>query len=240
VQLVVTATRVEQAALLRLLPPEPGPDPQGEAAERADDGARPAHHPPVQSRRGLLVAIGGVGIAAAAACAAALAAQRSVSAVWSIGVAGGVGLPVGALAVAQTVTLADGGVEQADGSVRSLQASGWGTTSAAVPRPALEKVTARLPTACLAHALTVGTVSGTSERAAAVRARSPGPGPCVEDMEAWGVFVAAHAAGLPFFAVKAVSNPVGPRDEAAWNLPLALNALAAASAALFTDPPDWT
>jgi futalosine hydrolase len=45
------------------------------------------------------------------------------------------------------------------------------------------------------------------------------------------VACAAGLAGVPFAELRAVSNPVGPRDRAAWRLREAFSALAEAAAA---------
>jgi futalosine hydrolase len=101
------------------------------------------------------------------------------------------------------------------------------------------RVTSRLPGSYLAHVLTVATVTGTAERAARVLARAHTPGPAVEDMEAWGVH-AGTPPHIPFLAVKAVSNPIGPRDRTTWDLDGALDALSRSCFALFANPIDWS
>jgi futalosine hydrolase len=58
------------------------------------------------------------------------------------------------------------------------------------------------------------------------------PDAVAEGMEGFGVAVAAAAAGIPFAELRTISNPIGPRDRAAWRIPDALAALAAAGAAL--------
>ncbi|NEA97310.1 futalosine hydrolase, partial [Actinospica acidiphila] len=71
--------------------------------------------------------------------------------------------------------------------------------------------------------LTVSTVTGTAARADALRARHPRA--LAEGMEGFGVAEAAAAQGVPVLEVRAVSNPVGPRDRAAWRIGDALHAL---------------
>ncbi|PPS69089.1 Futalosine hydrolase [Streptomyces sp. MH60] len=44
-------------------------------------------------------------------------------------------------------------------------------------------------------------------------------------MEGFGVAEAAAAHGVPVLELRAVSNPVGPRDRAAWRIGEALAAL---------------
>jgi futalosine hydrolase len=51
-------------------------------------------------------------------------------------------------------------------------------------------------------------------------------------MEGYGAAVAARSCGLPALEIRAVSNPVGPRDRAAWRIKEALDALTAASKVL--------
>jgi futalosine hydrolase len=71
--------------------------------------------------------------------------------------------------------------------------------------------------------LTVSTVTGTAARAAALRDRHPTA--LAEAMEGFGVAEAAAAHGVPVLEIRAISNPVGPRDRAAWRIPDALAAL---------------
>jgi futalosine hydrolase len=53
-----------------------------------------------------------------------------------------------------------------------------------------------------------------------------------EAMEGFGVATATARVGLPFAEIRAISNPVGPRDRAGWRIPEALAALERAAAAL--------
>lgn len=222
-QLVVTATRRESDAVLaRLGAPEP---------------RRLGPHD-VRCASGVTIAVAGVGIAEAAATTASLLAQEQFDAVFSIGVAGGHAIPLGAIAVADALSSPDTGVEQPDGTVRTLeQALGFGTTAAGLAADQVDKLAARLPGCHRAHLLTVSTVTGSAERAR--RLLTSITGAAVEDMEGWGVYVAATAAARPFFAVKAVSNRIGPRDRASWDLDGALEALSHSACQLFLDPPDW-
>ncbi|MGW4272390.1 futalosine hydrolase, partial [Streptomyces seoulensis] len=56
-----------------------------------------------------------------------------------------------------------------------------------------------------------------------LRARHPRA--LTEAMEGFGVAEAAAAHGVPVLELRAVSNPVGPRDRAAWRIGDALAAL---------------
>jgi futalosine hydrolase len=51
-------------------------------------------------------------------------------------------------------------------------------------------------------------------------------------MEGAGVLAAAQLAGVPFGEVRAISNAVGPRDRSTWQIPLALQSLGTAIAAV--------
>jgi futalosine hydrolase len=66
-------------------------------------------------------------------------------------------------------------------------------------------------------------VTGSAARAAELHARHPGA--LAEAMEGFGVAEAAVAHGTPVAEVRSVSNPVGPRDRAAWRIGDALAAL---------------
>ncbi|CAM5417079.1 futalosine hydrolase [Streptomyces griseorubiginosus] len=170
----------------------------------------------------------GVGPALAAAGTATALTRAALEGagyglVVSAGIAGGFlpGAPVGSLVVADEITAADLGAETAEGFV-PVTALGFGTVThrppAALVRDAVAATGGR-PGAVL----TVSTVTGTAERAAALRARHPTA--LAEAMEGFGVAEAAGAHGVPVLEIRAVSNPVGPRDRAAWRIGDALTAL---------------
>ncbi|MFG2194599.1 futalosine hydrolase [Streptomyces sp. NPDC048639] len=208
-------------------------------AVRADaSGAVPAaaHAPLRRMRRaGLLadVLAAGVGPAAAAGGAAtalttAALAGLPYDVVVSAGIGGGFApvAPLGSLVVADAIVAADLGSETPDGFV-PVDALGFGRTVHHPPAgpagraaKALERGGLR---ALLAPVLTVSTVTGSAERAAVLLARHPGAG--AEAMEGFGVAEAAAAHGVPVLEVRAVSNPVGPRDRDAWRIGEALAVL---------------
>ena len=78
--------------------------------------------------------------------------------------------------------------------------------------------------------LTVATVTGSAATAATLQARHPDA--VAEAMEGAGVAAAATLRGVSFGEIRAVSNTVGPRDRAAWDIPAALSALGEAIAAV--------
>ncbi len=178
----------------------------------------------------------GVGPAAAAAGTARLialaeAAGEPYRAVISAGIGGGFPgrVPVGGTVLATRSVAADLGAESPDGFL-TLDELGFGTTTMPVDPELLARLTSGLPHAVTGTVLTLGTVTGTAPTAAALLGRYPDA--VAEAMEGYGVAVAATAAGLPFAELRTISNPVGPRDRAAWRIDAALAALTDAAAAL--------
>ncbi|MFI6338322.1 futalosine hydrolase [Streptomyces sp. NPDC050535] len=159
----------------------------------------------------------------AAALTAAALADSPYDLVVSTGIAGGFQpeAPVGSLVVADEITVADLGAETADGFV-TVTELGFGVVSHRPP----ESLVRELAAAIGGHTgtiLTVSTVTGTGARATELRARHPRA--LAEAMEGFGVAEAATAHGVPVLELRAVSNPVGPRDRAAWRIGEALTAL---------------
>ncbi|WP_280921851.1 futalosine hydrolase [Streptomyces durhamensis] len=184
----------------------------------------------------------GVGPAlAAASTAAALTAAALDGAPYDLVVSAGIGggfapeAPVGSLVVADAITVADLGAETADGFVPVTEL-GFGTVTHRPPGPAVRAVS-EATGARTGTILTVSTVTGTASRAAALRGRHPGA--LAEGMEGFGVAEAAAAHGLPALEIRAVSNPVGPRDRAAWRIGDALTALTEAFGKLAPALESW-
>ncbi|MFD9002804.1 futalosine hydrolase [Streptomyces sp. NPDC059582] len=170
----------------------------------------------------------GVGPAlAAASTATALTAAALRGAPYALVVCAGIGggfqpaAPVGSLVVADEITAADLGAETADGFLPVTEL-GFGTVTHRPPETLVRALTAALG-ARSGAVLTVSTVTGTAERAAGLRARHPRA--LAEAMEGFGVAEAAAAHDTPVLEIRAVSNPVGPRDRAAWRIGDALAAL---------------
>lgn len=188
-------------------------------------------------RRGLRGADGftviavGAGPAAAAAGTAAALAAGSYGCVVSAGIGGGFPgkAAVGALVVASELIYADLGAETPEG-FRSADELGFGRVAYPADPGRAERLAAGLAAAGLpvstGPVLTVSTATGTAATAASLAARVPGA--AAEAMEGCGVAAAAAARNLPVLEIRAVSNPVGPRDRAAWRIGEALDALAAA------------
>jgi futalosine hydrolase len=164
----------------------------------------------------------GVGPAEAAAITSAQLAAGDFDLVLCAGIGGGFApLVPGDVAVAGRIVFADLGAQTADG-FESADDLGFGASAYDVgPRLALEL--ADRTGAHLGTILTVATVTGTAERAAALRDRFPDA--VAEGMEGAGVAAAAAAHGLPVAEIRAISNQVGPRERDRWQVPVALAAL---------------
>ncbi|MFI9171860.1 futalosine hydrolase [Streptomyces lincolnensis] len=214
--LVATAVPVERDAVARAFP--------GPFEEVRLPGAtlrRAAGHD-------LLAA--GVGPAlAAASTATALTVAALEGSPYGLVVSAGIGggfapqAPVGSLVVAEEITAADLGAETAEGFV-PVTGLGFGVVTHRPPESLVREVVSATG-ARPGIVLTVSTVTGTAARAAALRAAHPRA--LAEAMEGFGVAEAAAAHGVPVLELRAVSNPVGPRDRAAWRIPDALAALTA-------------
>ncbi|WP_406202118.1 futalosine hydrolase [Kitasatospora sp. NBC_01560] len=219
--LVVVAVDAEAQAVLRGLtgPVRVLPLPGGELHRAAHASGVPVD-----------VLAGGVGPAAAAAAASAALAAHRYDLVVSAGIAGGFApqAPVGATVVAAAVVAADLGAQTPEGFA-DVTELGFGTVRH-TPAPAAVALVAAALGAVTGTVLTVSTVTGSAERAAALSARHPDA--VAEAMEGFGVAEAAARYGVPAFELRTVSNPVGPRDRAAWRIGEALAALERAFAAL--------
>ncbi|MFF7728486.1 futalosine hydrolase [Streptomyces sp. NPDC008001] len=260
--LVVTAVAAERDAVVRgAAAPDSGPDAGADAgsgtgtrpAEAASgpvvEFAVPGYvlHRPAPGPEPLVIDVlaAGVGPAAAAAGTATALAAAALSGspyglVVSAGIGGGFAVPagdagrpgrsaaVGSVVVSDAIVAADLGAETPAGFV-PVTDLGFGTVEHRPPE-ALVRAVAEAAGAQRGEVLTVSTVTGTAERAAALVAARPGA--LAEAMEGFGVAEAAAVHGVPVLEIRAVSNPVGPRDRAAWRIGDALEALAGASAAL--------
>jgi futalosine hydrolase len=179
------------------------------------------------------VLVGGVGPVAAAAATSARLARGDVGLVVSAGIGGGFApLAPGSIAVASSIVFADLGAETADGFV-PLPSLGFGQVAWEVA-PALAVALADCTGGHMGTVLTVATVTGTAATAQSLAERFPDA--VAEGMEGAGVAAAATLHGVPFAEVRALSNAVGPRDRAAWQVPLALTALGTAVRGLA----EWT
>ncbi|MCF4138956.1 futalosine hydrolase [Streptomyces sp. Tue 6430] len=221
--LVATAVPAERDAVARAFP-EP-------AREMRLPGAPALHRTGAGTGTTYDLLAAGVGPALAAASTATALTAAALSGapyglVVSAGIAGGFapGAPLGSLVVADEITAADLGAETAEGFLPVTEL-GFGTVTHRPPA-ALVRQAATATGARTGTVLTVSTVTGTAARADGLRARHPRA--LAEAMEGFGVAEAAVAHGVPVLEIRAVSNPVGPRDRAAWRIGEALAALTTA------------
>lgn len=194
---------------------------------------------------GALTAVaGGVGPARAAAAAGTGLALGRFDLVLSAGVGGGFAGRAGPgdLVLADRVVHADLGADSPDGFL-PVDRLGFGVAEAVLDAGLVARA-AGWTGALVGPIVTVSTTTGTAERAAHLAATHQ---PAAEAMEGAGVLAAAQAHGVPFLELRAVSNLVGPRDRAGWDLPGALarlgpavRALAAALAATLVERPAST
>ncbi|HVE99007.1 MAG TPA: futalosine hydrolase [Mycobacteriales bacterium] len=190
----------------------------------------------------VLVVSGGVGPAAAAAAAAYVVGVESVGRLVSMGIAGAFpssALPLGAVVVADQIVAADLGAMSPERFL-DLQAMGLDGAAAVACDPAMVRLAgARIAatglTAATGVVLTLSTMTGTADRAAQLMAAH---GALAEAMEGAGVAHVAAMHGLPVLEVRAVSNLVGARDRAKWDVLGALTSLTAAAGALLC--PGWS
>jgi futalosine hydrolase len=212
--LVVTAVEAERAAVLAGI---------GRPGGTMDDAP-------------IVVDVVGVGAAAAAARAAVslLTGRRAghpFDAVVSVGIAGGFEgrAEVGSTVLASRSVAADLGADSPDGFL-PLSTLGFGQSTLDADAELLGRLRSALPDAVVGDVLTVATVTGSAEGAAAMLARWPGA--VAEAMEGFGVATAAADQGVAFAELRTISNPVGPRDRASWRVREALTALARAAGRL--------
>ncbi|SDT72229.1 futalosine hydrolase [Actinoplanes derwentensis] len=183
----------------------------------------------------IVVEAAGVGPAAAAAGTARLLASRPYRAVLSAGIAGGFPgrADVGSLVIGVRSIAADLGAESPDGFL-PIEELGFGSSVLEADPSLVKALCAALPEAAPGDILTLATVTGTAGTTDRLAARFPHA--VAEAMEGYGVAVAAEGAGVPFAELRAISNPVGPRNRAAWRMADAFAALRTAAPALNTLP----
>jgi futalosine hydrolase len=177
----------------------------------------------------VVVEVVGVGPAAAAAGTTRLLAGARFGGVISAGIAGGFPgrAAVGATVIGARSIAADLGAETPDGFL-PVEQLGFGTSVLDADPALVKALQVALPEAVTGDVLTLSTVTGTARTAVALAARHPAA--VAEAMEGYGVAAAAAAAGVPLAELRTISNPIGPRDRAAWRLGDALAALTTALA----------
>lgn len=169
------------------------------------------------------VVVSGIGDVNAALATQAAIWQERPELILSVGIGGaypGSGLQPGDVALASEMVYAQLGAMDGD-QFLDLKAMGFPVLPGNYGRfPAWKGTSLDLPTGPF---LTVLTVTGSAEGAAALERRHPGA--LIEGMEGAGVAHAAALAGLPAGELRGVSNLVGPRDRASWQIGPALGAM---------------
>nr|WP_277611479.1 futalosine hydrolase [Streptomyces scabichelini] len=188
-----------------------------------------------------VLAVGVGSAAAAASTATALTTAALTGNPYGLVVSAGIGggfqpeAPLGSLVLSDEITVVDLGAETPDGFVPVTEL-GFGAVSHRPPESLVREVAA-VTGARTGTVLTVNTVTGSAERAAELRRRHPRA--LAEAMEGFGVAEAAAAHTVPVLELRAVSNPVGPRDRAAWRIGDALAALTEAFGKLAPVMESW-
>ncbi|RAL24130.1 futalosine hydrolase [Thermoflavimicrobium daqui] len=181
------------------------------------------------------VMVAGVGSVAAAISTVSVLHTSQYDLVINAGIAGGFmdQAEVGSVVVADKVVAADLGAQTPEGFL-SLDELGFGSSTIHLDQNKVRQVAEALQAAGLPVAtgsiLTLSTVTGTAATATALASRVQGA--VAEAMEGFGIASAAQHYQIPFLEIRTISNPVGPRNRAAWRIDKALEALEAASSVL--------
>lgn len=173
------------------------------------------------------IVVSGVGIAATSWQLGQLLALSKPHLAINAGIAGAFdrSLRIGDVVHVVTERFGDLGVEESDGRFTDLFEMGLIDTSNALfingklQNPSAAQTTF-LP---VVHGLTVNKVHGAAASIEAIRQKYPDAQ--VESMEGAAFFQACLSAGIPFLAIRSISNVVEPRNREAWNLPLAIDNL---------------
>lgn len=180
----------------------------------------------------LVIMAGGVGMAAAAAATAYALAREPFDQVVSMGIGGGFDgrATAGDIVVATSSVACQLGADSPEGYLDFGELGLAETTLTTTGDVA--RLAARLD-ARIGPVLSVSTVTGTDSRAAEYARRWD---PVAEAMEGFGVWTAARTARVVPYEIRAISNRVGRRDRASWDIAGALSALSEAAVTLFKEP----
>ncbi|EIT86430.1 hypothetical protein A374_05691 [Fictibacillus macauensis ZFHKF-1] len=180
-------------------------------------------------KEGFHVEIAGVGPVAASVATTKALHTNHYQFVINMGIAGGFveKADIGSLVIADESIALDLGAEAEDGFL-TLDELGFGASVVAKTEHSVAKaLLARCQQAqlksCIAPILTLSTVTGTEETAQRLQIRAPRA--AAEAMEGYGVAMAAQTFNVPFLEIRAISNPVGPRDRSSWKIKEALQSL---------------
>ena len=188
------------------------------------------------SQSEISVVAGGIGPAAAAsATATALMAEPAFDTVISAGIGGGfeaAGAKIGDVVVATKICFADLGAHSPE-KFLDAAALGWTGASFACSAAAAKELGRRIAFRGLrVHLGTIVTVAAATGTAARAADLTLAHNAVAEGMEGAGVAHAAILFGKPVLEFRAVSNAVGERNVAAWDIPRALKVLELAAESL--------
>ena len=223
--LLVAATRAEIEPTLAWL---------GEFGKAYDQNAKQSLRP--TERLECLSIVTGVGLTATAFRLGQHLALYPPDWVINIGIAGAIDrrLGLGEVVQVKSEIFADVGVEEADGSFRNL--FDLGLVDAQQPPFSGGKMynpdLASIPLKA-ANALTVNKVHGFEPSIEALRRQYPEAQ--VESMEGAAFFYACLLAGVPFLALRGISNYVEKRNRADWQIGLAIQHVNATLQIVLTD-----
>ncbi|QDU85451.1 Futalosine hydrolase [Planctomycetes bacterium Pla163] len=173
----------------------------------------------------------GFGPIAAAARTAALIAEREPRRIALIGIAGtfdAARLPVGRAGAFGRVVQGGLGVDDPGGFLGPRELGLPQVAAADGREDVYDELRLWLPrrsVPCTTGALLTHPTASADARQADARQKR-WPGALAEDMEAFGVALAAHATGTPLLVVRGASNLVGERDTSNWKIDEALRAAA--------------
>jgi futalosine hydrolase len=181
----------------------------------------------------------GLGPVAAAVATATLLATREYDVVLNAGIAGGFRgrVEIGDVVLADTETFADLGVRTDDGFLSPHEMGFDQDSTLAFGNTQLIDRMQRAPVrVAVGGVLTLSCMTGTDAAADAMAARYPRA--LAEGMEGFGVVAAARAnTDIRCVAeLRAISNLIGRRDRATWDIPAAFESLADAVATFVKEP----
>jgi futalosine hydrolase len=176
-----------------------------------------------------LIALAGFGPVAAAARAATLFASLRPRRALLVGIAGSYDLarwPVGSAAEFAACAIDGIGVGETDAfrGPPQLGFPQWPGADAGAATRIDDRVALEPLDATHAAPLLLSTCAASDSAAMAARRRARFPDACAEDMEGFGVALAAALVGVPLSVVRGISNEVGDREPSRWRIPLALGA----------------
>ena len=170
----------------------------------------------------------GVGCVQAAVQVMSMLEQNPYDLIIGTGIAGGFRISNGSLVLANQVVAADLGIDDM-GQFQSIKELGFGEVTLNCHSQHAVRVYEWIqgqqerPKCYFGAVLSVNTVTGSLIRANQLLAQTPGA--FAEDMKSYGIALAAKQWKIPVLILRAISNPVGPRDRSSWQIESALDSI---------------